>query len=139
MSFDILLDDDGDLPAHPMHGTGLDLLVQRIDRRVRIHRGEWMLDASVGLPFVQFRAQKPPQVEAIGALIRREIEDVPGVTRVETITGTYDQAQQHLSYEARVLIEGDAAVELVVEPFGEPGGNRTPVVRLVNAGPIWPA
>lgn len=133
LTWDVGLDADGDLPERCVHITGLPLILQRIRRRLTTVLGEYLVDRSVGLPFFDWFAQKPPDVEAIGALCRREIETCPGVVRVSEWTGSLDRDTRSLSFTAEVLtVDGD--LSLVVYPLGEPGAGNTssrlaPVVR----------
>lgn len=129
LTYDIALGVDGDLPVRIRHIAGFDLIVQRVARRLRTFLGEWRPDHRVGLPFFAWAAQRPPDVAGIGAVIRREIESVPGVSRVDDFAGTFDRDTRELSYTGTIrTADGDA--ELVVIPFGE-AGNRHAAVRLL--------
>ena len=122
---------DGDLPSRTSHIHGFDVIVQRIDRRLRTHLGEWIADASKGLPFAEWIAQKPPNVDTIGAFVRREIETTPGVVRVTDWEGSFDTDTRTLSYSGTIhTTDGDA--EIVIEPIGDPStGNRNPAIRML--------
>lgn len=130
-TFDVQTDDDGDLPVRTRHVSGFDLLVQRIGRRLRTVRGEWLVDKAVGLPYFDWFEQKPPNVDSIGAVIRKEIETAPGVIRVEDWSGDFDRDTRTLTYAGTIRTR-DGEVSVTVRPFGEPrAGNRAPHLRLV--------
>lgn len=122
---------DGDLPSRSSHISGLDLIVQRVSRRLRTHLGEWIADAGVGLPFFDWIQQKPPNVETIGAILRRAIETTPGVSRVTDWTGSFDTTTRTLSYSGTIhTLDGDVAI--TVQPIGDPRArNRNAALRLV--------
>jgi hypothetical protein len=130
-TFDVQIGDDGDLPVRTRHVSGFDLVVQRVARRLRTVRGEWLADKDVGLPYFAWFEQKPPAVESIGAVIRKEIETAPGVIRVEDWSGGFDRDTRTLTYGGTIRTrDGDAS--LTVRPFGDPRtGNRGPHLRLV--------
>ena len=130
-TYDVLLGPDGDLPVSTRHVTGFDATLQRLRRKLGLARGEWFAGLEDGLPFFEWRAQKPPQVVSIGAAVRRAIETVPGVARVSAWTGAFDRETRTLRYTCTVeTADGDA--RLKVFPLGEPGaGNVNPSNRLV--------
>jgi len=122
---------DGDLPSRSSHIRGFDVIVQRVDRKLRTFLGEYIADASVGLPFREWIAQKPPLVDTIGAIVRRAIETVPGVIRVIDWTGSLDTGTRTLSYSGTIhTSDGDVTISLA--PFGVVrSANRNPSLRLV--------
>lgn len=132
-TFDLAEGPDGDILTLSRLVTGIDLTLQRVRRRLDRFLGDWLLDASVGLPYFEWSQQKPPQTQAIGARIRAEIETTPGVSGVTEWTSTFDRATRSLSFSGVVHTEdGDAS--LTVVPFGVPGtGNRAPALRIVAA------
>lgn len=134
LPYDVGLDDDGDLPARTQHIAGFDLVVQRIRRRLQTVLGEWLGDRNVGLPFFAWFAQKPPDVDGIGALIRRAIETTPGVARLTDWTGELDVDTRQLTFSGTIhTSDGDAS--LVVRPLMDPrAGNVNAALRLVIGG-----
>ena len=129
--YDIGLGDDGDLPVRARFISGLDLIAQRVGRRLRAFYGEWFADLQFGLPFFDWIAQKPPRVAEIGALVRLAIETTPGVVRVDDWLGDLDRDTRTLTYSGTIRTElGDVVATLL--PLGDPGaGNRQPAYRLL--------
>ncbi len=140
VAVDVGLGSDGDLPGVIRFVSGLDLIVQRVERRLRTFRGEYFADVRVGLPFFDWIQQKPPAVDSIGAVLRKEIETTPGVIRVEDWTGGFDVDTRTLTYSGTIrTADGEAAITVL--PMGEPrAGNRSASTRLVirtrRIGPI---
>jgi hypothetical protein len=99
MPIDILLDPDtGDLPAISRFVTGIDLVHQRIRRRLQRHRGEWFLDpAGTGLPYEVWRQQKPPNLTEILGAVRRELAAIPEVTSTAGWEITHDNDTNRLT------------------------------------------
>ncbi len=127
-TIDVGLNADGDLPDFCRPISGLDLIGQRIAIRLRTHLGEWLLDASKGLPFLRWMATKPPDPVAIGAVVRREIETTPGVLRVEGFVSTWTPATRTIEITGTVVTtEGELA--LSVSPLGRVE-NRAPTVSI---------
>lgn len=129
--YDIGLDDDGDLPVVCRHITGLDLVVQRVTRRLRTFYGEYLADRRVGLPYLAWAQQKPPRTDAIGAVIRATIAATTGVVRVSDWSGTFDVATRALTFTGTIHTSfGDVSATIL--PFGTPGtGNRNAVFSLL--------
>lgn len=139
-NIDVGLDpDSGDLPDVSSFISGFDLILQRIRRRLGTYLGEWLADGKVGLPYFRWIAQKPPDVAAIGAKLRAEIETTPGVARVKDWVGSFDRSTRTLTFTCTVQTTyGDA--KIVIVPLGQPGaGNVNPSnrlsIRLVRIAP----
>src|SRR5687768_5515451 len=100
---DAYLDPDtGDLPESGRTVTGIDLIQQRIRLRLLRGTGEWFLDPTgTGLPHIEWRQMKPPNVPLIVAQLQTEIRAVPGVVRTANFDGEHDPAAR------RVTITGD--------------------------------
>ena len=131
LRYDVGLDAENDLPVRTAHVTGLDLIVQRIRRRLQTVSGEWLGDKTIGLPFFEWFQQKPPKVNAIGALIRRAIETTPGVARLDDWSGSFDPSTRALTFSGTIrTTDGDVAMS--IQPIGSPrAGNLNPSLRLV--------
>lgn len=129
--YDIGLDDDHDLPVVCRHITGIDLVIQRVRRRLLTHYGEYIGDRRKGLPYLAWAQQKPPRTDAIGAVLRAAITSTPGVVRVSDWSGTFDVATRALTFTGTIHTSfGDVAATLL--PFGTPGtGNRNAVFSLL--------
>lgn len=113
--YDVGLDPiTGDLPVFTRHITGADLVRQRIRARLGTFRGEWILDESDGLPFLEWRASKPLDLEGIRAVVQAEIEDCPGVLRVDDLTVSFNAETQTVALVGRVLVDDDNATEIPV-------------------------
>jgi hypothetical protein len=120
---DAYLDPDtGDLPASSRLITGIDLIAQRIRFRLKRSQGEWFLDPSEGLPLVQWRQRKPPQVQAILQSLQGEIRLVPGVVSTANFEGTHDGLARTLTVTGDVYCEdGDV---LSIAAMGGTAGAR---------------
>ena len=143
MRIDLALDETGDLPLVPRHITGIPLVLQRIRRRLRVFAGEWVLDTSQGLPYLAWRQTKPAPIEAIAARIRVELEQTPGVVRIDTCAASLDVATRTVRVDARGVVQDpdtgeQASVEIGV---GEVGGSSTPAlisITILSGGGVIP-
>lgn len=136
MSIDVQLI-DGDLPHYTRHVRGPSVTLQRLRIRLQTFLGEWLLDASAGLPYLEWIGQKPPRLNEIGAFVRREIETAPGVISVDGFSGTYDAATRRISFTADIVIEElDEVVTIEVLPTGTTGNTSPAVVFSSGRGPI---
>lgn len=115
MAFDLLLDDSGDIGTPPRPATGLALIKQRILRRLRTIEGEWFLDPTVGLPYLDWIATKPSPVAQIAAAMREAVETVPGVIYVEEWAAVHDPETRTVSVTGVVITATDDALTLRIE------------------------
>jgi hypothetical protein len=114
IEIDTLLDDTGDLAVPTRLLTGIELVQQRIRRRLRRGSGEWFLDPDgTGLPLLAWRQQKPPQISAIVARLQDEIRAVPGVIATQGFEGTHDVSAHQLTVTGTVVV-GDGATTAIV-------------------------
>ena len=134
MRIDLELGPDGDLPLVPRHITGIPLVLQRIRRRLLVFAGEWVLDTTQGLPYLAWRQTKPAPVEAIAARIRVELEQTPGVVRIDTCAAALEVATRTVRITARGVVQDpdtgeQASVEIGVESLS---GSSTPALVLAT-------
>lgn len=144
-TFDAYIDPaTGDLPEVSSFVVGPAFTAQRARVRLGTHGrsrlgngtldGEWILDRFVGLPFAEWREQKPPDLDAISAVVLAELATTPGVVRVESIAATFDPATRTVRVAGDVLIEGIDEVDQVSAAFVVAiGGNATPVISMFYA------
>lgn len=89
MPYDVWLSDNGDLPSSSiLYGLitemkdDEDIVMQRCIRRLKTHAGEWVLDDSVGIPYMQWMNKKI-DVGAYKLFIKSELQQVLGINRAE--------------------------------------------------------
>lgn len=89
----------------PVMVTGADAIAQEIRVRLRWWRGEHFLDLAAGVPYLQQILGKGVSEEAIRAVLREEIESVPGVGHVESITIVTDRPNRFATITIDVVTE----------------------------------
>lgn len=121
---DAYLDPDtGDLPVTNRLITGIELIEQRIRFRLKRATGEWFLDRSEGLPLVQWRSRKPPQVQAILRTLQQEIRLVPGVVSTQNFEATHEPLLRRLTVTGDVLVEEGQVLSIAVIGETSPARN----------------
>ena len=143
MRIDLALDADGDLPLVARHITGIPLVLQRIRRRLLVYAGEWVLDVTQGIPYLAWRQTKPAPLDAIAARVRVELEQTPGVVRIDSCAVTLVTSTRTVRITARGVVQDpdtaeQASVEIVL---GDLGGSSTPAVftiTILSGGGIIP-
>lgn len=116
---DVLLSDGGDLPKNPRITSGTQITIQRIEAALELSEGEWLLDTTAGLPWLEWFRTSPTPVDQIVAAVQVEIERIAGVQEVQAFDGTLDNDTGIIQIEGRVLEEATQAqidVELTFEP-----------------------
>lgn len=112
MSFDLELIDD-DLTPDAELVTGALYVVQAVGELAAMHRGEWLLDRRVGLPFVAWLSAKVPDVAAVAAELERQIRAIPGVIRTEDTIATFD-ASRAISVRLTLRVAGAQPIDLAI-------------------------
>lgn len=101
MSYDIQLDtvthdlvfgENGDLQLL----DGARQVAQQIKITLLAFLGEWFLDTSFGVPYLEAVLVKNPNPAVLNALFRRAILDVPGVTRIRSLRLDFDRQRRTL-------------------------------------------
>lgn len=114
---DVQLNEDGDLPRYTEHTSGNGEIVQKIAIRLQTFRGEWMLDDSAGMPYLEWIQRKtPPQVE-VANKVRQEIKAVEAVESVTELSVDFERPIETLEVSATVRTEhGDIDVDETITP-----------------------
>lgn len=116
---DFLLGTDGDLLISGRDFTpvtGIDAIRQHIEIRLRTFLGEWFLDTTVGVPYIQeIFADKNPDTDLIRSIIRREAAKTPGVISADTLEVSLDTTTRNLTIELDMTTtEGNTSIELEI-------------------------
>lgn len=132
MTADFLLDPDGDLPlnSRTLRTATEDhrVLKQRIRFYLERARGEDPIDLRKGLPVIQWRAEKPPPLEAIRAFVRTGILSIPEVDEVQ-LEVSLDRDTRTVSISGTVIdLSGDELPFEVPSLLGRPDQNTQPWV-----------
>lgn len=130
--FGVLLDADGDLPAYCELVSGPVLVVQAVETRLRTFLGDYLLDEAVGIDWIGFSQQKPPDIAGMLAILRREILAVDGVATVITLEGTENTATRTVSFTGEFKLTSGELVTLVVQPTST-DENGVPYILLLLA------
>lgn len=82
---DLALDLDGDLQLVAgdfVLTTGVSAIVQAVNQALKLFLGEWFLDQTIGVPWIQEILVKGPDLNAIQSIFKSKIEGVQGVLAV---------------------------------------------------------
>jgi hypothetical protein len=115
MAYDTGTGDVGDIFVDPLTGdipvVGGDVLLvrggafiaQNVLQRLRTLAGEYFLDTTIGIPYVQTIFQKGVNPQVVRTLFRTAIAQTPGIASVGDIAFRYDNGQRllSLSFSAR--------------------------------------
>ena len=90
---DIVLTDDGDI----MLIDNAERVAQQIVISLRFWLGEWFLDTSLGVPYLEYVLVKNPNINHVRQVIAEAIMQVTGVSRVDRLDFDYDAPNRALS------------------------------------------
>lgn len=102
----ILLDSDGDIDITEGKlslTTGLEATAQRISQRLKLYFGEWFLDKTRGVPWIQQVFVKNPNPTIVDAIIKREIIAEPQVIELQQFELDLDTSTRLLTVTFRAL------------------------------------
>lgn len=89
---DILFNERGDLQLL----DGAERIRQQIEVTLLTFLGEWFLDTSFGVPYLEQIMTKNPLFSQVQTIIRSRVIAVPGVTRVVSVALTLNRAARAL-------------------------------------------
>jgi len=114
----IALDDNSDIKIH--NGTfvilsGIDALVQRIENKLLLYRGEHHLDTRAGTPYIQEILTRQVNTQLIESIIRESILSVDGVQSITSLRINYDKTSRKANIEfSASTIYGAISKEVIV-------------------------
>jgi len=76
--------------------NGADKVAQQIKITLLAFLGEWFLDVTFGVPYLEEILVKNPHMAAIETILRSHITDVPHVLRLESFALDWDRARRNL-------------------------------------------
>lgn len=115
---DIVLDDD----THDLLFVNGDLLMdvdvgQAVKIALLFIKGEWFLNINLGVPYFDQFFIKAPRINLLRSILRKTIEDTPGINSVLALDLSYDPQARTLSVSFRADTDnGEIAVSTQVTP-----------------------
>jgi len=104
---DIVLNSNGDIdvtdytsPRLFVEGEELQAIAQHLTIRLRMFRGEWFLDVNQGVPYFQDILGKKGIGNVASILLKRVVEQTPGVVRVEDLNVDFNDRMLTVSFRA---------------------------------------
>lgn len=109
MSYDLALDaKTHDIVVHDSDVIFIDN-AERVAQQIKIHLltllGEWFLDVTHGVPYLEYILVKNPNFELIRQILKEHILNVDDVSAVNSIVLDYDARQRRLSVEYEASTE----------------------------------
>ena len=132
MPYDVILDDDWDLPVFCRLQSGIDATAQRVKIALGTIKGEWMLDTSVGIDYASIIQDRPFSEASASAIFKTVIENVSGVNEVQSWVTSFDIPSRTFSATGSVITD-DGEVTIEIPPFNGQAGNSAPRVVFIDA------
>jgi hypothetical protein len=111
---DLQIDEDrnfvinnGDVSMTPTDDEGI---AQNIVQRLRILKGEWFLDRTVGLPYFEIILEKNPDSNLVATIIKNTILETKGVTKLNKFSLYFDNKARKASVTFEVTTENGATL-----------------------------
>jgi hypothetical protein len=109
------LDADGDLDLTGGRLTLEDDVAQRVQRRLRLIRGEWFLDLDAGVPWLTDILGRGVNIGLIRSVLRDAILGTEGVSALRDFVLDFDRDDRRLRVSFRALGPDGAATAASVE------------------------
>lgn len=116
---------DGDIQASNTYVSGIEQTAQRIAIRLGTFAGEWVLDESVGVPYVSWMGRKV-DVQGMDVFFKGEIDDVVGVAG-SRVTVTFDRRQRGVTVAGDVTYSDGTSAPFSVFLRGVTGSLSPPL------------
>ena len=100
LNYDLALTQDGQITA------------QKVKQALTTFKGEWFLDESEGMPYIQEIFGKNPDLNRIKSLYIRAIQSVAEVTEILELDLTEDKQSRTLSVDMKLRDLGGNIVEV---------------------------
>jgi hypothetical protein len=122
MSYDLALNRrDHDLVFEPLASgkysiialEGADRVAQQIKINLLAFLGEWFLDITFGVPYLEQVLVKNPRMAAVETILRRHIKSVPNVKKVTSLSFDWDRRLRYLV----VFFEADTDLGPIHDSF----------------------
>lgn len=130
--------DGGSLRLPAVILTGVDLVAQTIRIRLYTLPGEVLSDATVGLPWRAWLSDRRTSADVVAARLRALLEQVPGVTSIESVSAS--RSALGITASARVTVQADgetADLTITSDPWLTSGAPAWYVIAgAVRSGPI---
>lgn len=88
-------------------------IAQRVKQHLRMYAGEWFLDTSVGVPWIEYVFTNPFDQAIAEAIVKDAVLAVPGVVEILSFGANfYPRNRQFDIYEMQIRTEFDEVVTL---------------------------
>jgi len=75
---------------------------QQLEMRLRTLRGECLLEADFGVPYLQDIFKKNPDLTLVEGIFKEQIIGIPGVNRIISLTSSLEKQTRRWSLEFKV-------------------------------------
>jgi hypothetical protein len=89
-------------------------LPQRIKQKLLSFRGEWFLDETRGLPFIEEILVKDYNLSRIEAIYLQELKNIEGISEILAFDISVDDRTRKMTINIRVLSTNNETVEIII-------------------------
>jgi len=108
LSFPFELDGNGELLVI----DGIEALRQKVNQRLSLFKGTWIIDLTSGVPYLQDILKKPVDPGLVASILDNEILKEDEVTSLGSVVTSLDSDTRKFNYSAQVF-----SVYSTTEPF----------------------
>jgi hypothetical protein len=103
---------DLDITGDELHVIdGDDAIIQHLAIRLRLFRGEWFLDETIGMPYYERVLVKNPDLVAVRSAFRQAIITTPGIASLDKFSLALDSATRKLTVEFTAIKDSGGTLD----------------------------
>ena len=87
-----------------------DAIPQHLRQRLRVLKGEWFLDRTIGLPYFDLIMEKNPSSKLVAAVFKKTILDTPGVLKLNSFDLSFDRINRKVSVSFEATISNGTVI-----------------------------
>lgn len=91
--------------------SGSNQIMQSIKTRLKTYLGEWFLDSTIGVPYLQELLVKGTSISRVDSVIQQKILSTEGVQELRTYDSSYDNESRVFSVTFGVRVDGSEDTE----------------------------
>lgn len=122
---------NGDLSVNSGWITSTALTVQRLERRIKTHYGEVLIDRFAGVPWLEWFQSMPPNLALMESYLRQQADTCPGVSACGRIQSAFVPTTRTASFVMDVTLITGESVKLQVDM----GTNGNPALAVLLLTP----
>lgn len=88
---------------------------QRLNQKFKLWRGEWFLNTSAGVPWLEDILGKKPRTEVLQTLFSQVIQSDPGIKTLQSLSFEYNEVERKLQITFQATLINNTVLDMEVD------------------------